>query len=227
MGVCLLLSVVLPFSLTAQNQAADGIYLQQAAEIQVIRDLSADVSHDVKAMALDYIGEMIGRGSANDDLRTILEELVRDGIHNQVFLNGRVMNNYPDLRIRAVNYLAELGTAEAKASLIKILENTRRAANVEEDSSVITAAIKGLTKIGLSDDGDTLRCVIAAFLRYNTLKPDNSLAQAVIHTIDVFTDKGISDAANMAILISIQTNYEYIWPVRNNAATVIAKLRGI
>jgi hypothetical protein len=227
MGVCLLLSVILPFSITAQNQSVEDIYLQQSAEIQVIRDLSADSSRDLKVMALDYISEMIDRGSANDEIRVILEGLTRDGVHNQVRLNGRVINNFPDLRIRAIGYLAELGTTEAKDSLIKILELSRQAANVEEDPSVITAAIKGLSKIGLSDSGDTLRSVNAAFLRYNTLKPDNALAQAVVSTIDVFTDKGIRDEANMGVLMSIQTNYEYIWLVRNNAATVIAKLRGI
>jgi hypothetical protein len=226
-GICLLLSVILPFSITAQNQSAENTYLQQSAEIQVIHDLSADSNRDLKVMALDYIGEIIDRGSANDEIRVILEGLARDGVHNQVYLNGRVINNFPDLRIRAVSYLTELGTTEAKDSLIKILEITRRASNIEEDSSVITAAIKGLTKIGLSDNGDTLYSVNAAFLRYNTLKPDNALAQAVINAIDVFTDKGIRDEANMGILMSIQTNYEYIWPVRNNAATVIAKLRGI
>jgi hypothetical protein len=227
MVISFLLMTVLPFSVTAQNLSVEDIYLQQSAEIQVIRDLSNDNSRELKVMALDYIDEMVNRGSANDEVRQILADLTMDGVHHQVRLNGRVINNFPDLRIRAINYLAQLGTPEAKNSLISILELSRQASNVEEDPSVITAAIKGLSKIGLSDNGDTLRSVNAIFLRYNTLKPDNSLAQAVITAIDGFVDKNIKDDSNMGVLMSIQTNYEYIWLVRSNAATVIAKLRGI
>jgi hypothetical protein len=227
MGISFLLMVILPFSVTAQNLSVEDIYLQQSAEIQVIRDLSVDSSRELKVMALDYIDEMVTRGSANDEVRQILADLTMDGVHNQVRLNGRVINNFPDLRIRAINYLAQLGTPEAKGSLINILVRSQQASNVEEDPSVITAAIKGLAKIGLSDDGDTLRNINAAFLRYNTLKPDNALAQAVITAIGVFIDKNIKDESNLGVLMSIQTNYEYIGLVRNNATTLIAKLRGI
>jgi HEAT repeat protein len=123
--------------------------------------------------------------------------------------------------------LGQLGTPEAKNSLIQILDLSLQASNVEEEPSVITAAIKGLAKIGLSDDGDTMRSINAVFQRYNMLKPDNALAQAVIIAINTFLDKGIKDDANMSVLMLIQSNYEYIKHVRDNALTVVTKLRGI
>jgi HEAT repeat protein len=226
-GIVLLLMAILPFSLMAQDMSVEDVYLQQSAEIQVIRDLSSDNSRDLKTIALDYIGEMVDRGAANDEVRRILAELTLDGVQNQVRLNGRVINNFPDLRIRAINYLAQLGTPEAKDSLINILESSLQASNVQEDPSVVTAAIKGLSKIGLSDNGDTLRSINATFLRYNLTKPDNSLAQAVIAAIDSFIDKGIRDEGSISVLMMIQANYEYIKHVRDNASAVIAKLREI
>jgi hypothetical protein len=226
---------VLPFCVTAQDLSVEDVYLQQSAELQVIRSLGTDNSRDLKAMALDYIGEIVDRGAANDEVRQILADLTMDGIHHQVRLNGRVINNFPDLRIRAINYLAELGTPEAKDSLLAVLELSLQATNVEEDPSVITAAIKGLSKIGLSDNGDTLRSINSAFLRFNTRKPDNALAQAVVIAIDSFIGKSDKDntemktlmSINMSVLMSIQVNYEYIKYVRDNASAVITKLRKI
>jgi HEAT repeat protein len=218
---------VVPFSMMAQDLSVEDVYLQQSAEIQVVRDLATDNSRELKTMALDYIGEMVDRGSANDEVRRILADITMDGVHNQVRLSGRVINNFPDLRIRAINYLGQLGTAEAKNSLIQILDLSLRASNVEEDPSVLTAAVKALSKIGLSDNGDVMRSINAVFQRYNTLKPDNALAQSVIVAINTFIDKGIKDDANMSVLMLIQANYEYIKHVRDNALAVIAKLRRI
>jgi HEAT repeat protein len=219
---------VLPFSMTAQDLSVEDAYLQQSAEVQVIRELSADTSREQKEMALAYIGEMIDRGTANDDVCEILAGLTLDGVQNQVRLSGRLINNFPDIRIRAIDYLAQLGTPEAKKRLIDILNLSLQASNVVEDPSIITAAIKGLSKIG-GDSADTLQFVNAAFLRYNTLRPDNALAQAVIIAIDTFVEKGIVGDAktNIAVLMAIQANYEYIRLVRDNASVVIAKLRGI
>ncbi|MDR1094875.1 MAG: HEAT repeat domain-containing protein [Spirochaetaceae bacterium] len=228
-GVVIFFLAVLPFSVTAQNLSVEDVYLQQSAEIKVIRELSADNSREQKEMALAYIGEMIDRGTANDDVRKVLAELTQDGVQNQVRLGGRLLNNFPDLRIRAIDCLARMGTPEAKNSLIDILQFSLQASNVAEDTSVITAAINGLAKIGLSDNGDTLRSVDAVFQRYNILRPDNALAQAVVSAINTFVDKGIMDDtnANIGVLLLIQANYEYIRLVRDNASTVIAKLRGI
>jgi hypothetical protein len=216
----------LSFPVPAQNLSVEDIYLQQSMEIQVIRDLGADASRDMKTMALDYIGEMVERGNTNDEIRRILADLTLDGVRNQVRLDGRVINNFPDLRIRAVNYLAQIGTPEAKASLLDILKLSVQASSVDEDPSVITATINGLAKIGLNDDGDTLRGINAVFLQYDTLKPDNTLAQAVVTAIDSFIEKGIKDKDSLNVLISIQMNYAYIKVVRAKASAVATKLLG-
>jgi hypothetical protein len=81
--------------------------------------------------------------------------------------------------------------------------------------------------MGLSDNGDALRSINAVFLRYNMVKPDNALAQAVVSAIDSFIDKGVKDDASIGVLMSIQMNYEYIKLVRSKASAVITKLRGV
>jgi hypothetical protein len=220
---------VVPLSVSAQNLSVEDIYLQQSAEVQVIRDLSSDAGRDLKMIALDYIGEIINRGAADDEVRKILADLTMDGVRNQVRLNGRVVNNYPDLRMRAVNYLAKMGTPEANASLVEILTlAAMQVSAVEEDPSVITAAIKGVSTIGRTDDnGESLRVINAVYWRYNTLKPDNALAMAIASAIDSFASKNVKDEGSISVLVSIQANYDYIKPVREKAASTVAKLRGL
>jgi HEAT repeat protein len=233
-GIVFLVAAVLPLFAWAQDRSVEDLYLQQSAEIQVIRDLSADTSRDMKTIALDYIGEIIDRGNVDDEVRQVLADLTLDGVRNQARLNGRVMNNYPDIRIRAVNYLARIGTPEANSSLIEILTLAvmQVSAAVEEDPSVITAAIKGVSAIGRTDDnGESLRAINAVYVRYNTLKPDNALAMAVVSAIDSFWEKNVRNESNvdvfrssMDVLGSIQKNYNYIKLVRERAASVIPKL---
>lgn len=217
----------LPLSVPAQDLSVEDIYLQQSAEIQVVRDLSSDSGRDLKAIALEYIGEIINRGDADDEIRKILADLTMDGVRDQVRRNGRVMNNYPDLRIRAVDYLARMGTPEANTSLTKILTLAAdQASAVEEDPSVVTAAIKGVARIGRTDDdGESLRVIYAVYWRYNTLKPDNALAMAVASAIDSFTEKGVKDEGSASVLMSIQSNYDYIKVVRDRAADALSNLR--
>jgi HEAT repeat protein len=219
---------VLPLSVSAQDLSVEDLYLQQSAEIQVVRDLSADTGRDMKVIALDYIGEIIERGDADDEIRKVLADLTLDGVRNPVRLNGRVINNFPDLRIRAVNFLARMGTPEANSSLINILELATQVSAMEEDPSVITAAIRGVAQIGRNDDnGESSRAVNAVYWRYNTLKPDNALAMAVISAIESFVDKGVRDEGSLSVLMSIQANHEYIKRVREKAASVLIKMRAM
>jgi hypothetical protein len=227
-GIVFLAIAFLPLSVSAQ-ESVESLYLQQSAEIQVIRDLSSDTGRDLKTIALDYIGETISRGNADDEIRKILADLTMDGVRNQVRLNGRVINNFPDLRIRAVNYLARMATPEANSSLIEILTlAAAQGSAVEEDPSVITAAIKGVAEIGRTDDnGESLRVINLVYWRYNTLKPDNALTLAVVSAIEDFHEKNVRVENSMGVLMSIQANYEYIKLVRDKAAAVVTKLRGL
>jgi hypothetical protein len=228
-GIVFLVIAVLPLSVPAQNLSVEDIYLQQSAEIQVIRDLSSDPGRDLKMIALDYIDETINRGDADDEIRKILADLTTDGVRNQVRLNGRVINNYPDLRIRAVHYLVRMGTPEANSSLVEILAlAAKQVLAVGEDSSVITAAVKGVARIGRTDDnGESLRAINMVYWQYNTLRVDNALAMAIVSAIDSFADKGVKDAGSIDVLVSIQANYDYIKQVREKAKATVTKLRGV
>jgi hypothetical protein len=205
-------------SLSAQDKSAEDLYLQESAAVQVIRDMGSNSGRDQKAMALVYIGDIINNGSANEEIRKVLEDLTMDGVLNQVRLSGRIVNNYPDLRIEAVNYLAQIGTTEAKNSLIKVT-------TLEVEPAVLTAAIDGLTMIGKSDNGDSLRYIHEAFRLQNVRRPDNRLAVAVINAIEAFLDKGTADNSNLLTLMTIQTNYDYIKDVRDKASALIEKIR--
>jgi hypothetical protein len=223
--------IAFPAILSAQDLTVEDIYLQQSPELQIIRDLGADSNRDLKTQAINYIGDVLERGDASKDeieeIRKVLANLTMDGVRNSVRLRGRIVNNYPDLRIRAVDYLAKIATLESNQSLTRVLQSSLEPVAIEEDPAVITAAIRGIAQLALDDGGEALRCILDVFTRYNTLKPDNSLVLTVIYAIESLADKGVKDKGSIGVLLTIQTNYDYVKFVRDRASALVVKLRSM
>ena len=138
----LLLGMVFVMSAaTVMGQTADRgtttveqSYLQESVELMIIREQSRAESREMKMVALEYIGEAINRGNRGEEIRAALEYLSFEGIINRTHQNGRLMNNYPDVRVKAAFYLGELGTPEARDTLIRM-------ARADNEPMVITEAI--------------------------------------------------------------------------------------
>jgi hypothetical protein len=169
---------------------------------------------------LDFIGEDISRGNKGDDIRKELEYIALEGLTNQTRENGRLMNNSPDIRARAVVYLGELGTAEATASLLKIMRT-------EKEPLVLTLTIKSLAKIGLNDNEETTNTIAWVVSRFDALvTPDNLLALSAVDAFDILAKKngGIRDSSVRDTLNRIIKG-RYIKPVQNRAQQVMLDLR--
>jgi hypothetical protein len=210
---------------TAQTSGKDGemsvedSYLQESIELMVIREQSRAENRDSKMVALEYIKDAIEAGNAGEEIRSALEYMALEGILNKARENGRLVNNFPDVRAKAVAYLGELGTAEAKNTLLKIML-------AEPEPMVLTEAVKSLGKIGLNDNDETANTIAWIVTRFDVLNPDNLLALSALEAYESLAEKngGIRDPSAIRTIMRIAEG-PYIKPVQERAKQVLTSLR--
>jgi len=194
-------------------------YLMETMEVMIIRELAGSNNWDQKLRSLEYIGDAINRGNTNDEIRRTLENLAGEGTRIVARENGRVVNNFPDVRRQAARYLGQLGSEEARQSLIGVLQ-------VENEPAVIQEVIKSLGDIGLNPNNETVIQIGWIFRRYNNLNPDNIMALATIDAFDKITRASDGAASTEVIqVLMLISEGNYITPVRDRARQLIAELR--
>ncbi|MDR1411857.1 MAG: HEAT repeat domain-containing protein [Spirochaetaceae bacterium] len=201
------------------EKSVEESYLQDSVEIAIIREQSRSDNWDGQMLALEYISESIENGNTNDEIRGALEYIGLEGVGNVIRENGRIINNFPDIRARAAGFLGEMGTPEAKTSLVKMLLS-------DNEPWVLSEAIKSLAKIGLNDDEETVRSIAWIVRRYDTIAPNDVLAKSALDAFDSFSqnNNGIKDPSAIDAIMRIQ-NGRYIKPVQTRAKEVLANIR--
>ena len=116
-----------------QEQSVESEYLSSMEDV-IITELANSDQRDNKFVALQYLEDAINEGRATPDMAAALDQLAGEGITTQSKTNGRLMNNYPDVRKKACDLLAKVPTKESKNTLVKI-------ALADNEPMVITAAI--------------------------------------------------------------------------------------
>jgi len=228
--VIALVMLALPVMVSAQTRpgqtspdnremSVEQSYLQESVELMIIREQSRTDNRDMKMVALEYINDAIDRGNKSDEIRSALEFLSLEGVLNISRENGRVVNNFPDVRVKAATALGKLGTPEAKDTLLKMV-------NRDNEPMVITEAIKSLGIIGMNDADEVTQTIYWTVNRFNTLNPDNMLALSAIDAFDKIAtaNNGIKDRNVLELLMKI-ANGTYISPVKNRASELLEKLR--
>jgi hypothetical protein len=202
-----------------REMSVEESYLQESVELMIIREQSRAESRDMKLVALTYIGDAIDRGNTGEEIRGALEYLGTEGIVNQTRENGRLVNNYPDVRTKAATYLGQLGTPEAKDSLIKMCL-------ADNEPMVLTEVVKSLAKIGINDNDETANAISWIVTRFDVLNPDNLLALSALEAYEKLAEAngGIKDPASIRTIIRIAEG-NYIKPVQERAKEVLADLR--
>jgi hypothetical protein len=194
-------------------------YLQESVELMIIREQSRAESRDMKLVALEYIGDAIDHGNTGEEVRAALEYLGTEGIVNQTRENGRLVNNYPDVRTKAATYLGDLGTSEAKDTLIKMCL-------ADNEPMVLTEVVKSLAKIGINDNDQTVNAISWIVTRFDVLNPDNLLALSALEAYEKLAaaNGGIKDPSAIRTIIRIAEG-NYIRPVQERAKQVLMDLR--
>jgi len=212
-------SIVYAQSSSGREMSVEESYLQQSIELMIIRETARATTREQKFIALEYIGDALERGNTSDEIRQTLEYLSREGRRTVARENGRVMNNFPDVRRQSARYLGQIGTEEAKDALLEICQ-------FENEPMVLQEAIRSLGEIGLNDDNETVANIAWVMRRFDNLNPDNLMAIATIDAFEKIARKngGLSSPDAVQTLIRISEGH-YIRPVQERARQLIAELR--
>jgi len=223
----LLMTVIIVSTAAAQGRemTVEESYLQEAIEVMIIREFARSPTREQKLFALRHINEVVerDRGNTNDEIRQTLEFLALEGRRSVVRENGRVVNNFPDVRRQAAIYLGRIGTEEARRTLIEILQ-------YENEPMVLQEAIKSLGEIETTDFAAVNEIIFniswVMSSSVNSYHSDNLMALA---TIDAFSNiarrnGGLNSPEAIRTLISISEG-NYLTPVRERARQMLAQLR--
>ncbi|MBQ0050667.1 MAG: HEAT repeat domain-containing protein [Treponema sp.] len=218
-SVCALL---IAFGATAQSNktetSAEKDYLSSVEDV-VITELANSEERDNKLVALQYLENAVEEGRCTPDMQVALDSLAGEGITSQARTNGRLMNNYPDIRAKACELLGKVATPESKNSLTKI-------ALADNEPMVITAAVRSLGDIGMNDNDDVTATIAWAQKKNAVLNPTSSLALEVLIAYEKLADSVQDKSAMIQSVGAIATNYNYVTPVRTRALELLKKLQG-
>ena len=206
-------------SAQGREMTVEESYLQESIEIMIIRETARAHTREQKMIALDYIKDAIERGNTSDEIRQTLEFLSREGRRTVARENNRVVNNFPDVRRQAARYLGQMGTEEARQSLLEILE-------FENEPTVLQEAIKSLGDIGVNIDNDTVKHISWVMDRFTMRNPDNIMAVATIHAFERIAreNNGINSPEAIRTLVLISEG-NYATPVKERSRQLLAELR--
>ncbi|MBP7095583.1 MAG: HEAT repeat domain-containing protein [Spirochaetia bacterium] len=203
------------------EKTVEEAYLQETLETLIIREQAHADGRDMKLVALQYIEQAISEGRKGEEIRLALEYLALET--TQVSIReagyGRVINDYPDVRAKACELLAEFPSVETKDALLKV-------ALADRETMVISAAIRSLGKIGINEADEVTTAISFIVNKYDLLLPDNSLAFEALVALELLHDEtgALKDAAAIRMIMRIADG-NYIKPVKDKARALLDKLR--
>jgi len=206
---------------TTGQKTVEDVYLQSSVEVQVVKSLVAESGRADKLTALGYLKKMVDDGKVSDknkDVVSILEDLSGEGVSKEVRANGRIINDYPDVRQQSAALLGQIGGDQAREILINI-------ALKDPEPMVISEAVYSLGLIGGGDDPSRVENLIANLIRVqDSVRADSNFAIAAVYALEKLGDKhqGKVSPEVFSALIRI-VNGNYIRPVREKAKEVLDK----
>ncbi|MDR2247989.1 MAG: HEAT repeat domain-containing protein [Treponema sp.] len=204
----------------SREMSVEESYRQESVENMIIREQSRADGMEMKLIALEYIRDAIDRGNRGPEIQSALEYLAMEGIINIIREGNRVINNYPQVRVKAVEYLGDMGTPEAKNLLIRLV-------HTDKEPMVLQEAIKSLGRLNTNDGNEIINAISEVVIRRNNLNlPDNLLAFSALDVYDKIAkaNSGLQDPMMVQTVINIAEG-NYSPSVRNRARQVLANLR--
>ncbi|MDR3356135.1 MAG: HEAT repeat domain-containing protein [Spirochaetaceae bacterium] len=214
----IVLSVFVGVISAAQDLSVEETYLQKSVEMMIISEQARSIDRDTKLAALKYIRQTIDKGNPSAEIQEILSYMALEGVLHRIRAEGVTANNFPDIRIKAVEYLGDLKGDSAVTTLVRVLL-------AENEPSVVTEAVRALTKHGFDENSYTLDVILYVFKRYDSMMPDNALAISVIDSCLAFSGgAGAKNPWIYSTLSYISLNPSYVSPVRRHAVETLAKI---
>lgn len=185
----------------------------------VMLALATSDEYDNKLVAMQFLENAVDNGNINEDVMKALNQLAGEGIHSRSYTNGRLMNNYPDIRRRACLALGKVKTDEAKDCLVSV-------ALAESEPMVISAAVNSLGEVGINTNDEVVDAIAFANKRNQILNPTSSLASEVIDCYAKLAEKTENKKIIIDSLTRIAADYHYITPVRSKAIKLLRQISG-
>lgn len=176
----------------------------------IITTLADSEEYDNKLVALQYLQSALDDGNTSDAVIYALDKLAGEGINNQSRTNGRLINNFPDIRREACLLMAKVPTEHSKNTLISI-------AIADNEPMVIAAACKALGEIGINENDETVEAIAFANRRNQVLNPTSSLALEVLNAFEALADSTENKKTMIDAIARISVDYRYVTPVRQRA----------
>ena len=208
---------------TKSNESGGMITVEQAylnsIEGVMIKEMVAAEGRDSKLVALQYIEEALNAGRQSEEIQAALSTLATEGLSSVVREDGRVVNNYPEIRRRSCELLGQMGTEKAKDVLVTVMYT-------DNEPSVITAAVKSLGEIGKNDNDEVFNMINWIARKFDTVNPTSSLALEILNTFEKMSGSINNKKEMFETVMRIANNYSYVTPVRNRAYEVMRSISG-
>jgi hypothetical protein len=198
---------------------------ESSVESEYLNDVDGDIimtlaesdEYDNKLVAIQYLSAALEDGNTSDAVIQALDRLAGDGLTTQNRTNGRLMNNFPEIRREACKLMAKVPTEHSKNTLISI-------AVADNEPMVIAAAVKSLGEIGINQNDETVEAIAFANRRNQVLNPTSSLALEVLNAFEMLGDSTENKKTMIDAVARISTDYHYVTPVRQKAYKLLKSL---
>lgn len=202
-GLCLFPVISQAASGTGEKTVED-IYLQDSIEAMIIKDAIQSTNLQTREIGLQLIKQSLDNGKKSKEIYEALKDLSLES--SKVITTeggyGKPKYNFPLLRAKATEYLGMVGTEEAQATLIEVLEN-------DKEPIVIAAAMYGLGTVKKNDGNKVSQRVARIFKGFHYTRPDDNMAMSLLICYEkVFENGQIKDPdAIEAVRLIMEGNY--------------------
>lgn len=184
---------------------------------EIISTLADSDDYENKFVALQYLESAIEGGNTSEAVIKALDKLAGEGLSNQARTNGRLVNNYPEIRRQACLLMAQVPTEHSKNTLVSI-------AVADSEPMVIAAAVKSLGEIGINSNDEVVDAIAYANRRNQILNPTSSLAMEVLSAYEKLEANTENKKIIIDSLARISTDYNYVTPVRQKAYKLLKQM---
>ena len=225
MASAIMIAGSLAFAQTQQVQKKSDSEKETSVESEYLNDVDGDIimtlaesdEYDNKLVALQYLQNALDDGNTSDAVIQALDRLAGEGLTTQSRTNGRLANNFPEIRREACKLMAKVPTEHSKNTLISI-------AVADNEPMVIAAAVKSLGEIGINENDETVEAIAFANRRNQVLNPTSSLALEVLNAFETLGDSTENKKTMIDAVARISTDYHYVTPVRQKAYKLLKSL---
>lgn len=205
--------------------AASNKSSESSVEDEYLNDIDGDIimtlaeseELDNKLVALQYLQNALDDDNTSDEVIKALDKLAGEGVNNQSRTNGRVMNNFPEVRRQACLLMAKVPTEHSKNQLVNIAVN-------DNEPMVIAAAVQSLGKIGINENDQTVDAIAFANKKNQALNPTSSLAMEVLDAMEALAPNTENKKIMIECIARIASDYHYVTPVRQRAQKLLKSL---